>query len=212
MDSYWPFKRAFRTILLSYLPPSFRDCLRVIVHGTLHNFKDDGTRVKLAEDLDSMGILSDFKTHISGALEEEITQRVLTTCPRVRNRPMLPELRAWYNDNIKTWLTDMYGKGVHPHILLLALCLFNLYGYDRASRCYMAKIRAIHDEGLMRFTVGLSYAHTVSHEMFISDDDHSRHIYRTGYLSSLRSSLITKTKPIPFQSYKTSKRVPLSFN
>ena len=59
-----------------------------------------------------MGILGDFKTHISGALEDEITKQIKLTCPRVRDRAMLPELRAWFNDNVKTWLTDMYGKGV----------------------------------------------------------------------------------------------------
>ena len=112
VDSYWPFKRTFRTILLAYLPASFHDCLRTTVHSTFHRYRDEATRVKLAEDLDNMGILTDFKTHISGVMEEEIKSFIIVTCPRIRDRHMLPELRTWFNENVKSWLTDIYGKGI----------------------------------------------------------------------------------------------------
>lgn len=58
-----------------------------------------------------MGILSDFKTLISEAMENEIRVYIKETCPGVRDRCMLPELKEWFAKNVKAWLTDMYGKG-----------------------------------------------------------------------------------------------------
>ncbi|KAF8322634.1 hypothetical protein DL93DRAFT_2223518 [Clavulina sp. PMI_390] len=109
-DPFWPFKRAFRTILLNSLSPSFQDLLRVLVRSTLYHQRDEASRVQLSENLEAMGILSDFKSCVSSILEEEMSAYIAATCPKVRDRLMLPELRLWFADNVKTWLFDTYGK------------------------------------------------------------------------------------------------------
>lgn len=97
---------------MGYLPSSFNDLLRTTVHNTFRTHSQDETfLLKLADDLDNLGLLSDFKTHVGVALEKEISQRIMETCPRVRDRAMLPELKKWFNETVKAWLNAIYGKG-----------------------------------------------------------------------------------------------------
>lgn len=125
VDSYWPFKRTFRTIVLSFLPSSFSDALASVLRETFHeaeprthNISSVATvrtaseaRQQLANALEHIGILMDFKTLINSSLDKEIEQRVLGTCAGVRDVHCLPILRAWFNERVKGWMTDIFGKG-----------------------------------------------------------------------------------------------------
>ncbi|SRR5258708_10280616 len=127
IDSYWPFKRTFRTIVLSFLPSSFSDALASVLLETFYDAESrphdvsplstvrtaSETRQQLANALEHIGILLDFKTLINSSLDKEIEKRVLETCAGVRDIHCLPMLRAWFNEKVKGWMTDIFGKGAN---------------------------------------------------------------------------------------------------
>lgn len=121
IDIYWAFRRAFRNIILSSLPPSFGDVLRAVLAKTFADANKSSSRLAIANALDQMGILDDFKSLINNAVATEIERFVAETCPRVRMEHQLPILRAWFNGNVKPWMTDVFGKGGY-----LTLCISTL--------------------------------------------------------------------------------------
>ena len=132
LDAYWPFRRTFRGIILSSLPASFTVVLRAVLSKTFAESNKSAGRLALANALDQMGVLDDFKSLINNSVTEEMERFIAQTCPKVRMEHQLPVLREWFNNCAKPWMADIFGKGniplsqIHSHFILILS--------DRATR------------------------------------------------------------------------------
>jgi anaphase-promoting complex subunit 2 len=108
VDGHFPFRRAFRILLLASLPSTFPQAFKETVIHILPKSADFVGH--FFGMLDGLAILDDFETVIAGVLKDEIEAKVMEVCPMQWTEPQLPGLRRWFQETVVPWLSAVYAR------------------------------------------------------------------------------------------------------